>query len=201
MRNNGVLKRGAGRLVCGQTVADAGNCRRRFTSLGEDPALENPAIGRPLGESVFIRDRHTIVAAGVDGGDIPGEGRGHSGVIKGVGKGEGMSQLPAVGDRTIGSSGGLIGIAAMPKRPGQMDKGVDPDVLTIVKGGITMLLGPIQRHARFGVRQGCTVIAAKDQRISEGAMADQERGGGGLRLGEGQEVRGVLERGRNSPAD
>jgi hypothetical protein len=63
--------------------------------LGEDPALENPAIGRPLRESVFIRDRHAIVAAGVDGGDIPGEGRGHPRVIKGVGKGEGMSQLPA----------------------------------------------------------------------------------------------------------
>ena len=64
-----------------------------------------------------------------------------------------------------------------------MDKGVDPDVLTIVKGGVPVLLGPIQRGGGFDMRQGCTVIAAKDQRISEGAMADQERGGGGLRLG------------------
>ena len=81
-----------------------------------------------------------------------------------------------------------------------MDKGVDPDVLTIVKGGITMLLGPIQRHARFSVRQGCTVIAAKDQRGSEDAMAHQERAGGGLRLSDGQEVGGALKRGSNSPA-
>ena len=31
-------------------------------------------------------------------------------------------------------------------------------------------------------------------------MADQERAGGGLRLGDRQEIRGLLERGRNSPA-
>ena len=31
-------------------------------------------------------------------------------------------------------------------------------------------------------------------------MADQERAGRGLRLGDRQEVRGVLERGRNSPS-
>jgi hypothetical protein len=34
---------GAGRLVCGQTVADTGNSRRRLTLLGDGPALENPA--------------------------------------------------------------------------------------------------------------------------------------------------------------
>jgi transposase len=32
---------------CGQTVAGAGNSRRRFTLLGVDPALENPAPGPP----------------------------------------------------------------------------------------------------------------------------------------------------------
>jgi hypothetical protein len=31
-------------------------------------------------------------------------------------------------------------------------------------------------------------------------MADEERAGRGLRLGDGQEVGGVLERGRNSTA-
>ena len=71
----------------------------------------------------------------------------------------------------------------MPERPGQLDKGADPNVRPVVKGGIAMLVGPIQRRGRFEMREGCTVIAAKDQRISEGAMADQERGGGGLRLG------------------
>ena len=49
--------------------------------------------------------------------------------------------------------------------------------------------------------EGCTVIAAIDQRMSEGAMGNQERAGGGLRLDERQEVGGVLERNRNSPAD
>ena len=56
--------------------------------------------------------------ASASGGDISGEGRGHSGEIKGVGKGVGMSQLPAQCERAIGSSGGLIRIAAMPKRQG-----------------------------------------------------------------------------------
>jgi len=32
-------------------------------------------------------------------------------------------------------------------------------------------------------------------------MADQARAGRGLRLGDGQEAGGVLERGRNCPAD
>ena len=64
-----------------------------------------------------------------------------------------------------------------------MDKGADPDVLPIAKGGIAMLVGPIQRRGRFEMREGCTVIAAIDQRLSEGAMADQERAGRGLRLG------------------
>ena len=131
--------RAAGRLGCGQTVADAGNSCRRFTLLGVGPALENPAKGRPLGESVFTRERHAIVAVGVGGGDISGEDRGHAGQPKGVGKGVGMSQLPALRERAIGSSGGLIRIAAMPKRPGQLDKGADPDVLPVAKGGIAML--------------------------------------------------------------
>ena len=80
----------------------------------------------------------------------------------------------------------------MPKRPGQRDKGVDPDVLPVAKSVIAMLVGPIQRRGRFGMREGCTVIAAIDQRRSEDAMADQERAGRGLRLSEGQEVGGVL---------
>ena len=110
-----------------------------------------------------------------------------------------MSQLPAVRERTIGSSGGLIRIAAMPKRPGQDDKGGDTDVLPVAQGGIAMLVGPIQRRGGFGMLEGCTVVGAKDQRISEGSMADQERAGRGLRLGEGQEVGGVLEPGGNAP--
>ena len=94
-----------------------------------------------------------------------------------------MSQFPAVRKRTIRSPGGLIRIAAMPKRPGQLDKGADPDVLPIAKGGIAMLVGPIQGRGRFEMREGGTVIAAKDQSPSEGAMADQERAGRRLRLG------------------
>src|SRR4029077_7213997 len=95
----------------------------------------------------------------------------------------GMSQLPAQCERTIGSSGGLIRIAAMPERQGQMDKGADPDVLPVAKGVIAMLVGQIQRHGRFQMREGCTVVAAIDQRVSEDAMADQKRAGRGLRLG------------------
>ena len=71
----------------------------------------------------------------------------------------------------------------MPKRPGQHDKGADPDVLTVLKGGIAVLLGSIQRCGRFKMREGCTVIATIHQRMSEAAMADQERAGLGLRLG------------------
>ena len=71
----------------------------------------------------------------------------------------------------------------MPECPGQHDKGADPNVLAIVKGGIAVLVGPIQRGGRFEMRQGCTVIAAIDQRQSEDAMADGERAGRGLRLG------------------
>ena len=92
--------------------------------------------------------------------------------------------MPAIRERAIGGSGRLIWIAAMPKRPGQLDKGTDPDVLPVVKGGISVLVGPIQRRGGFVMRQGCTVIAANEQRRSEGAMADQERAGRGLRLGE-----------------
>jgi len=124
---------------------------------------------------VFTRERHAIVAVGVDGGDISGEDCGHSGEIKGVGKGVGMTQFPAQCERTIGSSGGLIRITAMPKRPGQLDKGADPDVLPVAKGGIAMLVGPMQRRGRLEMREGCTMIAAVHQRQSEGAMADQER--------------------------
>ena len=94
-----------------------------------------------------------------------------------------MTQLPAQCERTIGCSGGLIRIAVMPERPGQHDKGADPDVLPIAKNVIAMLVRPIQRGGGFGMRESGTVIAANDQRISEGAMADQERAGEGLRLG------------------
>ena len=91
----------------------------------------------------------------------------------------GKSQLLAQCERTIGSPRGLIRIAAVPQRQGQLDKGADPDVLP----GIAMLVGPIQRRGRFKMREGCTVVAAKHQRQSEDTMADQERAGGGLRLG------------------
>src|SRR6516164_1914211 len=128
-----------------------------------------------MGELVFTRERHAITAVGVNGGDISGEDRGYAGKIKGVGKGVGMPQLPAIRERTIGSAGGLIGIAAMPKRPGQDDKSADPDVLPVVKGGIAVLAGPIQRRGGFGMLEGCTVIAAIEQRLSEDAMTDQER--------------------------
>jgi len=79
-------------------------------------------------------------------------------------KGVGMSQLPAVRERTIGSSGGLIRIAAMPKRPGQHDKGADPEVLPVAESVIAMLVRPIQRHGRFEMGEGGTVIAAQHQK-------------------------------------
>ena len=154
-----------------QTVADAGNPRRRFTLLGVGPALENPAKARPLGESVFPRKRHAIVAVGAGGGDISGEDRGFAGKREGVGKGVGMSQLPAVRECTTGGSGGLIRIAAMPKRPGQLGKGADPDVLPAAKGGIAMLVGPIQQGGRFEMPEGCTVIAAVVACSSAAAIA------------------------------
>ena len=124
---------------------------------------------------MFTGERHALVVVGVDGGHIAGEGCGPGGVTKGGGKGVGMSQLPAQCEGTIGGPGGLIRIAAMPKRPGRLDKNADPDVLPVAKGGIAMLVGPIQRRRGFEMRQGCTVIAAIDQRQSEDAMADQER--------------------------
>src|SRR5262249_31012132 len=108
-----------------------------------------------MGESVFTRQRHAIAAAGADGGDISREGRGHSSEIEDLGKGVGMAQLSAQCERTIGSSGGLIRIAAMPKRRGQIDKGDDPDVLPVAKGGIGMLVGPMQRRGRLEMREGC----------------------------------------------
>ena len=63
-----------------------------------------------------------------------------------------------------------------------------------------MLVGPIQRGGRFEMRESCTVIAARHQRPGEDAMADQERAGRWLRLGDRQEVGGALKRGCNSPA-
>ena len=116
---------------------------------------------------MFTRERHAIVAAGRGGGDISGEDRGRAGKPKGVGKGVGMAQLPAQCEPAIGSPGGLIRIAAMPKRPGRLSKGHDPDVLRVAKGGIAVLVGQIQRRGRFEMREGCTVIAAMDQRPSE----------------------------------
>ena len=97
-----------------------------------------------MGESVFAGERHTIITIGVDGGDISREDRGPARQCKAMGKGVGMSQLPAQCERTIGSSSGLIRIAAMPERPGQDDKGVDPDVLRVAKGVVAMLVRPIQ---------------------------------------------------------
>ena len=78
---------GARRLVSGQTVANAVNSRRRFTLLGVGPALKNPALGRPLGEPVFTRECHAIIAVGAGGGDISGEDRSPAGKIKGRGQG------------------------------------------------------------------------------------------------------------------
>ena len=71
----------------------------------------------------------------------------------------------------------------MPKRPRQDGKGADPDVMRVAKGGIAMLVRPMQRRGRFDMFESGRVIAATDQRMSEDAMADQERGGRGLRLG------------------
>ena len=119
---------------------------------------------------MFTRDCHAIVAAGVGGADISGEDRGQSSVPKGVGQGVGMSQLPAVRECTTGGSGGLIRIAAMPKRR-QLDKGADPDVLPAAKGGIAMLVGPIQQGGRFEMPEGCTVIAAVVACSSAAAIA------------------------------
>jgi hypothetical protein len=46
----------------------------------------------------------------------------------------------------------------MPKRPGQHDKGADADVLSVVKDGIAVLVGPMQQSGGFGMREGYTVI-------------------------------------------
>ena len=63
----------ASRLGSGQPVADADNSRRRLTLLGVGPAPENPADGRPLGESMLTRERYAIIAVAADGGEISGE--------------------------------------------------------------------------------------------------------------------------------
>src|SRR5262245_30902870 len=105
-------------------------------------------MDRPEGEPVLTCERNALAAVGVDGGDISGEDRGPSGQTKGVGKGVGMSQLPAVRERATGSSGGLIGIAAMPKSPGQGGKGADPNVLPVPTGEIAMLVRPLERRRR-----------------------------------------------------
>src|SRR6202008_2156523 len=126
------------------------------------------------------RQRHAIVATGVGGGNISGEDRGPAGVTKGVAKGVGMSQLPAVRERAIGSSGGQFRVSVMPERPAQLNKGADPDVLPVAKGGIAVLVGPMQRRGGFGMREGCTAIAAIEQRGSNGAMAHQEPAGQGF---------------------
>ena len=96
---------------------------------------------------MFTRDCHAIVAAGAGGDDIAGKDRGPTGKREGVGKGGGMSQLPAQCERAIDGLGGPIRIAAMPKRIGQDDKGADPDVLPVAKGGIAVLLGPMHDPA------------------------------------------------------
>ena len=46
--------------------------------------------------------------------------------------------------------------------------------------------------------QGSTVITDTDQRQSEDAIANQERAGRGLRLGDRQEIGGMIETGRHS---
>ena len=97
--------------------------------MGVGPAPKNPATRRPKGESVFTRERHAVIAIGTGGGDISGEDCRYAGQRKGVGKGVGVSELPAIRERTIGGPGGLIRIAAMPKRPGQLDKDADPDLV------------------------------------------------------------------------
>ena len=99
----------AGRLGRGQTIADANNSSRRLTLVGVGPAPENPANGRPLGESVLTRERYAIIAVATDGGDISGEDRGNASQRQGVSKGVGMSQLSAVCEGPIGGSGGLSG--------------------------------------------------------------------------------------------
>ena len=109
---------------------------------------------------MFTRECHAIASVAMDGGDISGEDRGHAGMREGVGKGVGVSQLPAQCERAIDGSGGPIRIAAMPKRPGQDDKGADPDILPVAKGVIAVLLRPIQGRGRFDMSQGCTVVAA-----------------------------------------
>ena len=43
---------------------------RRLTLLGVGPTLKDPAKGRPLGEPVFTRGRHAIIAASAGGGDM-----------------------------------------------------------------------------------------------------------------------------------
>ena len=93
---------------------------------------------------MLIRERNILVRAGASLGDATGENRLHADVPKRIGERVGMSELPAVFECAIGSSGGLLGIAAMPERPRQIHEGADADVLAVASGEFAMFVGPVQ---------------------------------------------------------
>jgi hypothetical protein len=158
-------------LACGQTVAHAGNSRRRFTLLGVGPAPgtfgHRPPRGGIRVHSRAPRNRCCGRRRWRHLGRRPRPCRPTQGREKGCGR------VPAAGctrahDRQLGRADR---IAAMPKRPGQTDKGDDSDVLPVVKGGIAVLVGPIQRRGRLDVRPGLQGNRRQDPRMSEDAMA------------------------------
>ena len=105
---------------------------------------------------------------------------------QGRGKGCWHARLPAVRERTIGSLGGLARIAAMPKRPGQLNKGADPDVLPVVQGGIAMLVGPMHRRGCFRNAQGLHGNRRYRTRIERGC--DGPSGAGRTRVAMGRKT-------------
>jgi hypothetical protein len=82
---------------------------------GADPALHNPPVISPNWKPMLICERNILVCAGASLVDAAGENRVHANVSKRIGKRVGMTELPAVSKCAIGSSSGLVGIAAMPE--------------------------------------------------------------------------------------
>jgi hypothetical protein len=81
-----------------------------------DPALNNPSIRGPVWKPVLIRERNILVGAGTGLTGSADENSLRTNVPKRIGERVGMSELPAMFERTIGSSRRPIGITAMPKR-------------------------------------------------------------------------------------
>src|SRR5262245_9306195 len=98
----------------------------------------------------------------------------HNSIVQGISQVKGVRQLCSQGECLMTPVQSLLWIAKPPEDQGYIGQAPRPRILPVEGGMGTMLLGIVEGHPLFQMRQGRDKVAQPVQGISHGAVPLQE---------------------------